>query len=213
MKVLLDCDGVLLDWESSFREWVTGKLRRPIAAHPSDWCLSKWLGTTTDEAAALVDEFNHGEFFGNLSPVHGAAWAIGGLAEAGIEMHVITSCSTAPGVTERRRRNLAARFGDVFASVTCLDLGQSKVKALVDHEPGAIWVEDNYIHALTGLALGHRTFVMRYPHNRSYEASHRISESQRALTWCDDWAGIMLHIFDESETPVRNALYASAFSL
>lgn len=213
MKVLLDCDGVLLDWESSFREWVTGKLRRPIAAHPSDWCLSKWLGTTTDEAAALVDEFNHGEFFGNLSPVHGAAWAIGGLAEAGIEMHVITSCSTAPGVTERRRRNLAARFGDVFASVTCLDLGQSKVKALVDHEPGAIWVEDNYTHALTGLALGHRSFVMRYPHNRSYEASHRISESQRAVTWCDGWHDVMLAITEEAGGLLRGALIAEAFSI
>lgn len=207
MKVLLDCDGVLLDWESAFREWVTAKLRRPIAAHPSDWCLSKWLGVTKDEASALVEEFNHGEHFGSLWPVSGAVWAVGGLAEAGFELHVITSCAAKSEVAAQRRQNLAIHFGDVFASVTCLDLGQSKAKALIEHEPGATWIEDNFTHALTGHALGHRTFVLRYPHNRKHE------EGSVGPTWCDDWADVMARIFDEAEPPVRAALSSSTFSL
>lgn len=207
MKVLLDCDGVLLDWESAFREWVTTKLRRPIIAQPTDWRLANWLGVTEEVASALVEEFNHGEHFGSLRPISGAEWAIGALADTGVEMHVITSCAANPEVAARRRQNLSARFGDVFASVTCLDLGQSKVMALVEHDPGAIWVEDNFNHAFTGRALGHRTFILRYPHNRKHE------KEPRGLVWCDDWADVMARIFDEAEPPVRAALSSSAFSL
>ena len=207
MKVLLDCDGVLLNWESAFRDWVTAKLRRPIIAQPGEWCLADWLGVTKDSAAALVEEFNHGEVFGSLRPVYGAEWAIGGLAAAGVEMHVITSCAANSEVAARRRQNLAAYFGDAFATVTCLDLGQSKVKALIEHEPGATWIEDNFTHALTGRALGHRTFMLRYPHNRKHEGG------SVGLTWCDDWADIMARIFDEAAPPLRAALSSSAFSL
>lgn len=188
MKVLLDCDGVLLDWESAFREWVTTKLRRPIAAQPTDWCLSKWLGVTKEESSALVEEFNAGEHFSRLRPLPGAVWAIYELAASGYEMHVITSCAANPKIAARRRENLADHFGGVFASVTCLDLGQSKVKALVQHDPGAIWIEDNFNHALTGHALGHRTYVLRYPHNQKHE------HGSSGLTWCDNWPEIVTHV-------------------
>lgn len=184
MRVLLDCDGVLLDWEASFREWVAARLRRPIAAQPSHWDLTKWLKVDSEEADKLIRAFNRSEGFGNLAPIYGSQWALSALVEVGAELHVITSCSDLPNVCHARKKNLTAIFGDVFASITCLPLHGSKVKALANHEPGAIWVEDNFTNATVGHHLGHQSFVLRYPHN-----AH--ADGKPGPTWCDDWPDVL----------------------
>jgi len=184
MRVLLDCDGVLLDWEASFREWVTARLRRPIAAEPSDWDLSKWLRVDREEADNLVRSFNLSKAFGNLAPVYGSQWALSALVEVGAEIHVITSCSSLPNVRHARSQNLVAVFGDVFASITCLPLHGTKTKALAEHAPGAIWVEDNFTNATVGHHLGHQSFVLRRPHNKA-------QDGKPGPTWCDDWPHVL----------------------
>ena len=149
--------------------------------------MSQWLGVDDDAALALIVEFNDTEHFGALEPVEDAVEILFELMQEHT-LHVVTACSTEPGVVFRRRANLALHYGPIFKSILCLDLGQSKDDALRAFEPG-IWVEDNYRHAVAGVEAGHRTFLRRRPHNLDKEA-----DSHPAITWFTHWDEVIAHI-------------------
>lgn len=181
MNIILDCDGVLLDWESAFRRWAVTKLRRPLPAFPQSWSLASWLKVPGGEAINMIHEFNHGVHFAGLLPIDGAEIATRVLWEMGHTLHVVTSCSRNPDVRKMRSYNLDRYFPGRFSSLTCLNLGESKAETLTGFGP-SIWVEDNYHSALHGLEAGHRSFMLRCPHNREWEA-----DSVPEIEWHDDW--------------------------
>ena len=170
--VILDCDGVLLDWETGFRKWVLR--HRPTTAfaskYPSDWDLSHWIGCTPDESMALIKEFNQSAYFGSLGPMPGAARTLYELERLGHPLFVVTSCSSDPAVRLRRERNFSVIFAAQFQRVICLDLGVSKLETLRAFRMiygECIWVEDNLKNALDGFTAGHRSFFLRRPHNET----------------------------------------------
>lgn len=188
MTVILDCDDVLLNWIDSFHTWAEKRLGYSLApAGPCSWSMGQWLGVDDATAFALVVEFNDSEHFKHLEPIEGALEALLELMPAH-GLFVVTSCSTEPDVVFHRRANLKKHFGPIFQQVHCLDLGESKAEILHKFAP-AIWVEDNYKHALAGLEAGHRTFLRRRPHNEQQEAT-----SHPEITWFSHWAEVIASI-------------------
>jgi hypothetical protein len=193
--ILLDCDDVLLDWIEGFRAYASVRLQRFVEGQPDSWQMGSWLGTTDAVAFELIEEFNASPGFGQLGPVEGAVdvvtkWhqLLGPLSD--VRLHVVTSCSSDPKTVSVRRANLERVFGkDVFDSVHCLDLGQSKVKVLQSWSPGTIWIEDNYKNALMGADVGHLTFIRKRPHNKEYQELH-----DARLTWFENWSELEEHI-------------------
>lgn len=170
--VILDCDGVLLDWESGFRMWVQGVYpeTRFTSDYPADWDLSKWIGCTQEQAFNLIRSFNQTSYFGALSPMPDAARLLYEIDRRGHPIYVVTSCSSDPVVLRRREQNLGRVFSIGIRRTICLDLGVSKLETLRAFRMiygECIWVEDNLKNALDGFTAGHRSFFLRRPHNET----------------------------------------------
>lgn len=163
--IIYDCDDVLLDWCGGFKNWVNRVHGLNVTGEPETWDLSEWIGT--DDARQLIIDFNSSPDFNWLKPCPGARETVKG------KTCVLTSCSTDPKIQTARRFNLKMVFGnDAFQDIFCLDLGQSKLahlQALHTLYGPCTWIEDNVSHAKAGLAAGHRSVVIRRPHNRHLE--------------------------------------------
>jgi len=187
--VLLDCDDVLLNWLEGFKAHCSSTLERYICPRgPQEWVLDDWLGTDPQHTARLIKDFNSSRAFGDLPPVEGAEPAIASLYEGGARLHVVTSCSSDWFTVQMRKANLQKHFGDVFDSVICLDLGQSKEQILRAFNPPCIWVEDNLKNALIGVRAGHKTFMRQTSHN----SRQRSDASANGITWFTHWGELNL---------------------
>lgn len=189
--IISDVDDVLLNWLDGFRVFCEDRLEHPISASgPASWDMSGWIGTTPEAVTELIDRFNAGEggFFARLPAFEDAVEALKHLSDEGYRIHIVTSCSSRPETIAQRTENLHTIFGEIFASIECLDLGISKAPSLA-RLPRGLWIEDNHTNGLAGADLGHRTYMIRRSHNRGKEAGCDRSD----LTWVDHWHDILDH--------------------
>jgi hypothetical protein len=191
--LIVDCDGVLLDWLAGFTEFIyttTGQKLNPKG--PKKFMLKDWLGVKTDdEAAVLVTRFNSGQngLFERLPGLPGAKQALEHAVEGGRQIHVITACLKEERTIELRKKNLLDVFGDIFKTIICIDLKECKAPYLSKFPPG-IWVEDNFENAIKGAQSGHRSFLLRSSHNRYIEARG----ANHPFQWVDNWGDIIPHM-------------------
>lgn len=189
--ICTDVDDVLLDWlHSGFKMWSQETLGRKLDDRgPDGWNMSGWLGVDDDTARRMIGDFNNSEHFATLSPFPDAVQAMRELAAAGRRIHAVTSCSSDPLTVARRRRNLDDCFGDIFASLTCLDLGTCKthrLNAIAEAEGRGVFVEDSHSNAVKGHGIGYATFLIRRGHNVSIEATCDV----KGIEWVDCWKSI-----------------------
>lgn len=189
-SIILDCDGVILDWLAKFQAFAEKRLGRKLCSSgPSNFDLHRWLGVSDiAQALQLIRQFNSGEdgMFGQLPPMRGAQAALKTLANAGRDLHIITACSLSKEVIALRAHNLRTVFGDIFSQIHYVGLQDSKSPLLKEYTR-ATWVEDKYENAIAGVEAGHKTYLIRASHNLDREASCLV----RGLTWVDGWHDIM----------------------
>lgn len=182
-RVLLDCDGVLLDYVSGFRAFAETALGvRMDPDGPCSFDMRAWTGLSHEGVRRLVHAFNGGEEtgFDRLPPMPGAVAGVRALLEAGHRLEVLSSADAGGASVRSRLSNLDAVFGDVFDEVTLIGLGTSKREILARLDP-CDWVDDHLPNAIAGLQAGHRAHVIRQSHNRSQEG-----ESPPGLLWARD---------------------------
>lgn len=185
---ILDCDGVMLDWESAFGNYVREVHGLPVDPRgPESYDLRKWLGCLTrEDATHYVEQFAASPSFSMIPPLACAVTAVKAMVESGAAVSVLTSCGGDEGVIARRTENIVSVFGDVFETIRCIPLGESKLNrlnAMAGYGRRNIWVEDNYANAVDGLYCGCEVFMVRCRHNLSQEA-----DSHREITWVDTLA-------------------------
>ena len=156
-RLLLDADGVLLNWFEGFAAFASRELGVPLdPATLQSYSMSLWLGEHKHRALELIESFNgsdtHG--FGQLRPVPGAVEAITDMHASGFELHVITSCTEDPMVAMLREQNLRNVFGDVFEDIACLPMNADKQAHLEIHPP-SVWIDDHWPNLDAGRAAGH----------------------------------------------------------
>lgn len=189
--LILDCDGVLLNWIGGFTAYASHRLGKDLAStEQDDFDLSAWLGLTGDETDAMIGDFNQGDggHFGRLDPLPGAREALAAAHSRGRPIFVVTSCSTLPQVIASRKANLRAVFGDIFSDIHCLDLHLDKSPVLRELGPGT-WVEDKFENAIAGADIGLTSYLIRYDYNRKHEPTGIHPN----LTWVDGWGCIRSH--------------------
>ena len=177
-RVLLDCDGVLLDYTSGLRPFANRRFGLDLNPEgPCAFDMEVWTGLTRAEIRTLVNEFNSGEDtgFGALRPMPGAVEGVKRLLEAGYSLQVLSSADAGGASIRSRELNLEHVFGNVFSDVTLIGLGVSKKDILSRFSP-CDWVDDHIPNAIAGLEVGHRAHVIRQSHNRLLEGtlSHRL---------------------------------------
>ena len=167
--ILVDCDGVLLDWGYPFSKRM-GEWGYTLV-EPTVYDMAKAYGIEKVQARALVAEFNASAAIGWLPPFRDAIKYVRKLhEEGGYVFHCITSLSLDPYAIKLREKNLHAIFGEtVFEKIICLDTGADKHEALAPYElSGCFWVEDKPENAVVGYELGLNSILMEHDHNREW---------------------------------------------
>ena len=169
--ILVDADGVLLNWEYAFAIWMEqhGHEKQPGAEFIYD--IGARYGITRDQGRKLIKMFNESAAIGFLPPLRDAMYYVKRLHEEhGYVFHCITSLSTDINAQRLREMNLAKLFGDtVFEQIVCLETGADKHEALEPYRDSqCYWVEDKPENAEVGHALGLRSILMEHGHNMSH---------------------------------------------
>lgn len=166
--ILVDADGVLLNWEYAFAVYMEQHGFKKIPGSEFDYDIGKRYGIDKEQGKKLIKIFNESAAIGFLPPLRDAMYYVKRLHEEfGYVFHCITSLSTDPNAAKLREMNLAKLFGKTaFAKVVCLPTGADKDEALEPYRgTGCWWIEDKYTNALLGHNLGLRSLLMEHGHN------------------------------------------------
>lgn len=173
--ILVDCDGVLLDWEYSFHNWMTRHDYKIESGGFNLYKIEERYNITKPEAKRLIRMFNESAWIRKLPPLRDAIKYVRKLHEDhGYIFHAITSLSTDQYAQHLRTKNLRELFGDTaFEKYTYLDTGADKDAALAEYrDTGCIWVEDKPENCVAGLNVGLDPILIAHPHNVDDEGSY-----------------------------------------
>lgn len=185
--ILTDADGVILDWEVHFHNWMEAqghtKVRNDV------YHLGEQYNISRDESKRLVIEFNNSSWIGMCPALRDAVSGIAELYKNGYNFVCITSLSLNPLAKELRWQNLRTLFGpEPFVDLICLETGGDKDAALEPYrDSGLYWCEDKPENALLGANLGLNTIIVDHTYNRDLD-DPRI---RRVTNW-KDITGIIL---------------------
>jgi FMN phosphatase YigB (HAD superfamily) len=169
--ILVDCDGVLLNWEYAFSIWMETHGFEQVPGSGFDYDIGQRYNIDREQGSKLIKIFNESAAIGFLPPLRDAMFYVKRLhEEQGYVFHCITSLSSDPAAGKLREMNLNKLFGDTaFEVVTCLPTAADKKEALSKYAgSGCYWVEDLPKNAEVGLELGLRSILMEHGHNMHY---------------------------------------------
>ena len=182
--ILTDCDGVLLDWETSFHKWMESHGHVTVAHGMYDIC--EQYGMEKPVGKELIKIFNESAWIGYLKAFRDARSGVAKLYEHGYRFHCITSLSLDKKSIRLRKYNLENIFGKgTFKEVIGLDTGSDKDEALAEYKGSdAYWIEDKLENAEAGAKVGLRSILLTHGHNENEKLTNGI---QRA----NNWSGIV----------------------
>ena len=179
--ILVDCDGVLFDWEYSFDQWM--KRHGYVIVSHGNYQMDIKYGLDRKETMRLVRMFNESAWIRKLPPLRDAIHYVKKLhAEHGYIFHAITSLSNDDYSQHLRTKNLREMFGDsVFEKYIYLDTGADKDEVLEEYRgTGCYWVEDKPQNVDCGIGFGLKGILVAHEHNKDYSGS-----ALRVRNWKD----------------------------
>lgn len=176
--ILVDCDGVLLDWEYAFDYWMQ---RHGYAIEVEDvYEMDVKYNMEKKDMKRLIRMFNESAAIRKLPPLRDAMKYVKKLHEEhGYIFHAITSLSNDQYAQHLRTKNLRELFGDTaFEKYVYLDTGADKDEELaVYKDTGCYWVEDKAENARVGKALGLDALLMAHTFNAD------VTDIPRVQNW------------------------------
>lgn len=183
--ILVDADGVLLNWEYAFDVWMNQHGFEKIPGGEFDYDIGVRYSITQEQGKKLIKMFNESAAIGFLPPLRDAIHYVKKLHEEhGYVFHCITSLSTDPNAVKLREMNLKKLFDKtVFEKIICLATGADKDDALYPYrDSGCYWCEDKVENAELGARLGLRSLLMEHGHN--------LDHYHPGVTTVKNWAEI-----------------------
>ena len=170
--ILVDADGVLLDWEWAFNVWMQEQGFERVKGYQFVYDMGDRYGISKDQCKKLIKIFNNSAHIGFLPALRDAMFYIKRLHEEhGYCFHCITSLSEDANAGKLRKMNLRKLFGrTAFEEFVILDTGANKDEALAEYkDTGLWWIEDKPENALAGLNVGLKPLLMEHGHNMSFK--------------------------------------------
>ena len=182
--ILVDADGVLLNWEYAFSIWMEthGFVKQPGSDFEYD--IGRRYNIDYAQGRKLIKMFNESAAIGFLPPLRDAMYWVKRLHEEhGYVFHCITSLSLDPSAGKLREMNLRKLFGKTaFERFVCLDTGADKHDALAEYQDSdCYWIEDKPENADVGHALGLKSILVEHGHNMNYLCSYPIVKNWREI--------------------------------
>ncbi len=188
--ILIDCDGVVLNWDDAFEWWIWRKygIKKEDVTEYTGGVYGRYnltFNTGPLNWMDLVAEFNESVDCENLPPLRDSIKYIRKLHEEhGYVFTAITSFSLDPHSQEIRRSNLRRYFGSAIYSVEFADLCADKSHLLLPYEGSGIpWVEDKLGNAEIGADLGLDCYMMMHQYNLQDALN-----TEKPITFVGDWA-------------------------
>jgi FMN phosphatase YigB (HAD superfamily) len=164
--MLVDCDGVLLNWESPFDEYVRKKYGVSMV-DSGEYYLTQRYGIDSQLADVMTKDFNQSSEFSDLPVLPGAVEALCDIHRRGVTIICVTSTVAGALTGDLRKKNLAKHFGSAIGEIHLLNVDQCKRAVLSQwRDSGHIWVEDLPKNAIVGAELGLRSILIDAPYNR-----------------------------------------------
>jgi FMN phosphatase YigB (HAD superfamily) len=173
--ILVDADGVLLNWEYAFEIWMAQHGFELIPDGGLNYDMSVRYGISRPQIVKLIKMFNESAAIGFLPPLRDAMYYVEKLhKEHGYTFHCITSVSLDPNSIKLREMNIHKLFGETaFPKIICLDTGAPKDAALYQYrDTGCWWIEDKTENAELGASLGLNSLLMEHGHNMHHYHDH-----------------------------------------
>lgn len=181
--IVVDCDGVLLNWEYAFCIWMEQHGHTQIKNGNKEYNIAKRFSISEDVGKNLVKQFNESAAMGFLPALRDARYYVKRLHEEhGYEFHCVTSMSLDPNAKKLRQMNLDKMFGPTaFTVLECLDTGANKDEALEKYrDSGYFWVEDKMANAVAGHQVGMRPILIEH----GWNMNDAVPEGMfKALNW------------------------------
>jgi len=165
--ILVDCDGVLVDWLYTFDIWVKERYNLDVV-DPITYRMNVRYNVVKGRMKEIIAHFNESSNIGYLPPLRDSIKYIKKLHEEhGYVFHCITSLSTNPYSAKLRTENLKNLFGPTaFEKVICLGCGDDKDSILKLYEGSeCFWVEDKIENANVGKKFGLKSILMKHTYN------------------------------------------------
>ena len=191
--ILVDADGVLLDWEYAFNIWMQEHGFEEVPGSKLSYEMDERYGIPKEQVRKLIRLFNESAAIGFLPALRDAMYYVKRLHEEhGYRFHCITSLSTDPNAVRLREMNLAKLFGKTaFERVLCLPTGADKNEALEEYrDTGCYWIEDKPVNAEAGHAVGLRSLVIEHGHN--------LHDYHEHITLVKNWRDVYAIITNQS---------------
>ena len=171
-RIIVDCDGVLLDWAYAFDVWMVehGYSRLPNTSQYYDQTLR--YGILQVEAISQIKRFNESGCVGFIPAFRDSVEYVTKLSQLGWKFEVISCLDKDKYAQKLRQKNLLHLFGDVFDFIDCaLDFTVGKEQYLLDRYKGKnyYWIEDSVDHAESGKRVGLNSIVMDHPYNKEWD--------------------------------------------
>ena len=182
--ILVDADGVILNWEYAFNVWMDAHGFETVPGSQFDYSMGTRYNIDAAQAKKLIKIFNESAAIGFLPALRDAVYYVKRLHEEhGFVFHCITSLSLDPNAGKLREMNLKKLFGDTaFERVLCLDTGADKTAALEEYrDSGCYWVEDKPENAEVGHELGLRSILMEHGHNMNHECPYPVVKNWKEI--------------------------------
>ena len=178
--ILTDVDGVLLEWENHFTEWMLqrsyfddrGKKVYPYTLldnKENTYEMAERFGLTIPQIRKEIREFNKSAWMANQAPMPGSQTWVKLLHAEGWTFVPITSQTSDIPAQEIRKRRLEELFGDIFYNYHILDTGADKDDVLAEfHGTKLYWIEDKPKNAQIGLNFGLKVLLYNHPYNQDF---------------------------------------------
>ena len=180
--ILTDVDGVLLEWEYHFTQWMLQRNYydaqeqrvypyKLLQDKQNTYEMADRFGLSITEIRKEIREFNKSAWMGTQCPMPDSQTWVKLLAAEGWTFIPITSQTSDIPAQELRKKRLGELFGDhIFKNYHILDTGSDKDSVLAEfHNTGLYFIEDKPKNALTGLKYGVRPILIDHPYNRDFQ--------------------------------------------
>jgi|TARA_B100001093_G_scaffold120446_1_gene113211 FMN phosphatase YigB (HAD superfamily) len=170
--ILVDCDGVLLDWVYAFTQWMDRHGYKLDPNADKIYSINQRYNIEKIEGKRLVRMFNESAVIRKLPPLRDAMKYVKKLHEQhGYVFHAITSLSNDQYAQHLRTKNLIELFGPTpFEKYVYLDTGADKDEALEEYrDTGCYWIEDKPENCDVGSKMGLESLLVAHEHNANYK--------------------------------------------
>tara|TARA_B100000941_G_C28435394_1_gene516613 strand:+ start:382 stop:1017 length:636 start_codon:yes stop_codon:yes gene_type:complete len=180
--ILTDVDGVLLEWENHFTQWMLqrsyyndkGERVYPYKLLPdkqNTYEMAERFGLEINQIRKEIREFNKSAWMATQSPMPESQTWVKLLHAEGWTFIPITSQTSDIPAQEVRKKRLQDLFGeDTFKNYFILDTGMDKDSVLAEfHGTNLFWIEDKPKNALTGLKFGLRPIIINHAYNQDFK--------------------------------------------